>query len=103
MRLSDPGVVFPILLALVGAWLARQWPSRRDVAEAGLNDAKTLDVVIENLREEVEWVRRERESDREMHQRELRDLRRQHVREVDGLRTQVLELKRDVARLRQSR
>jgi uncharacterized small protein (DUF1192 family) len=83
--------VFPLLLLVAGALIAKFYPARRDVAAAGLADAQGWDLLIENLREEV--VRLEAKLERV----ELRE--RESTRSYEA---QIAVLRREVARLQRT-
>jgi hypothetical protein len=89
---ADPQYVFPLLLLVAAALIAKFWPARKDVAAAGLADAQGWDLLIENLREEVQ--RLHGELDRERTERAHEQQR--HQRDLAMLRTEVARLQRKV-------
>lgn len=97
----DPGTLFPFLLGVVLAAIAYWWPSRRDVAEAGKADAEGWDLLIRNLREEVQRVqteldeeRAERKREQDEHRREIARVEKRRERETAALRAEVWRLRR---------
>lgn len=90
MRFLDPQYIFPLFLIIAGAVAAKWWPARRDVAAAGLADAQGWDLLIENLREEVERLQHELERERAATARK----QEAHTRELSVVRAEVRRLQR---------